>query len=193
MRNARTPLTPPQQRLARQYMPMARKLARPAKDRWPSLRDEFDSVAYLALVEAAQSFDPERGVKFATFARHRILGALSDASRKWAADRARRRLQLDLDPALLVRRVSWRGVWVVGLFHTPPADEAIERGEEVQAWLRRLPPRYAEAIRALYIHGLTQVQAAQQLGCSQARLSDMRRDALAMLHEAREAGISAAA
>ena len=44
-------------------------------------RDDFDAAARLALVEAAQAFNPRRGVKFPTFARFRILGAIRDLER----------------------------------------------------------------------------------------------------------------
>jgi DNA-directed RNA polymerase specialized sigma subunit len=49
---------------------------------WPGAQDEFESAALLALVEAAQAFDPTRGVKFTTFAHHRISGALRDLKRE---------------------------------------------------------------------------------------------------------------
>ena len=80
-RKPRTPLTQEQQGLARSYIPFAKKIAAPLRDCWPSNAEEFDSAAVTALVQAAQSFDPSRGVKFATFARYRIWGALKDMQR----------------------------------------------------------------------------------------------------------------
>lgn len=68
----RSRLTVEQQELAKSYLPMARSLAKPLKKAWPAEKEEFESAALLALVEAAQSFDPSRNVKFATFARYRI-------------------------------------------------------------------------------------------------------------------------
>ncbi len=76
----RHPLSAVQQGLAVRYLPMARALAKPLKRTWPSESDEFESAACLALVEAAQSFDETRNVKFATFARYRIWGALQTCS-----------------------------------------------------------------------------------------------------------------
>src|SRR4051794_5854259 len=81
-RDRRTPLTPTQQALAARYLPMARALAKPLKAAWPAARDEFESAACLALVEAAEAFDPSRNVKFSTFARYRIWGALRDVQRR---------------------------------------------------------------------------------------------------------------
>ena len=52
------------------------------KARFPGAGEEFESAAFLALVEAAQSFDSSRNVHFATYARHRIRGALYDVYRE---------------------------------------------------------------------------------------------------------------
>ena len=79
--SSRTPLTEAQKRLALRYIPMAKALAKPLKRSWPMERDELDSAAMLALVQAAKSFDPSRNVKFATFARYRIWGAPRDVQR----------------------------------------------------------------------------------------------------------------
>ena len=57
-REQRSPLSPARQRLAARYLPLARALARPLKQSWPQARDEFESAACLALVEAAEAFDP---------------------------------------------------------------------------------------------------------------------------------------
>jgi len=45
-------------------------------------RDDVIGAAELGLVEAAQNFDPSRGVLFKTFAYYRIRGAIYDALRK---------------------------------------------------------------------------------------------------------------
>jgi len=45
-------------------------------------RDDVIGAAELGLVEAAQKFDPSRGVLFKTFAYYRIRGAIYDALRK---------------------------------------------------------------------------------------------------------------
>src|SRR5437016_99917 len=44
--------------------------------------DDVRAAAELGLVEAAQSFDPTRGVQFKTFAYYRIRGAIYDGLRK---------------------------------------------------------------------------------------------------------------
>jgi RNA polymerase sigma factor (sigma-70 family) len=44
--------------------------------------DELVQEGAVGLLEAAQRFDPDRGVKFATFARPRIMGAIKDYLRR---------------------------------------------------------------------------------------------------------------
>lgn len=45
-------------------------------------KDNLESAGVLGLVEAAASFDPERGIAFTTFAYHRIRGAILDELRR---------------------------------------------------------------------------------------------------------------
>jgi RNA polymerase sigma factor for flagellar operon FliA len=56
-------------------------------------RDELMSAGMLALVQAASSFDPERGVSFGAYAATRIRGAIIDELRglDWASRSVRRR------------------------------------------------------------------------------------------------------
>jgi len=66
---------PARDELARRYRPFARSLA--ARFAGPSVkREEVDQVASVALVKALGRFDPNRGVKFTTFAAHTINGEL---------------------------------------------------------------------------------------------------------------------
>lgn len=185
-RASRSRLTPERQQLAVRYMPLARSLARPLKDTHPRAWEEFDSAACLALVEAAESFDETRNIKFATFARHRINGALRDVQRD-LFDRVRR------TTVRAVRSEHSRrwgqhegGSQVLGLEPDPPIGTELERRELVEVWLGRLPAKHAATCRRLYLQGMTQTEAAQSLGYSQSRLSSMHREALAMLRESRD-------
>src|SRR5215472_4811832 len=59
-------------------------------------RDDIIGAAELGLVEAANNFDPSRGVLFKTFAYYRIRGAIYDSLRKmgwFAKDAARLRFE----------------------------------------------------------------------------------------------------
>ncbi len=179
-RGGRKPLTRAQQDLALKYLPLARSLAKPYKLSWPSSRDDFESAACLALVEAAEAFEPERNVKFATFARHRIWGALRDVQRGmvalgWRCD-AKHAPHVGGMP-----RDPERHGRVLGLEHDNPVGSEMEAGETVEALLRRLPARHASACRQIYLNGKSQHEAARDLGCSQSRLSYIHREAMAIL------------
>lgn len=177
----RRPLTPARQRLAERFLPLAYAIVSPHRHAWPWAGDEFESAANMALVEAAESFDPKRNVPFATYARHRILGALRDAKRRmtpggWRSDPGHA-------PAIGTlgdEPESWGRV--VNTEPDPPIGQELATVDEVDYLLRKLPRKHAEACRRIYIHGKTQSEAARELGCSQSRLSCMHREAIRMLN-----------
>ena len=70
--------------LVEHYMPLVDKLAEIiARRLWPRVTaDELASAGYDGLIAAVGSFDPSRGVKFETFCRQRILGAIRDWQRE---------------------------------------------------------------------------------------------------------------
>jgi RNA polymerase sigma factor (sigma-70 family) len=151
---------------------MARRPKVQARD-----HDELVAAAYMALVEAAQTFNPERNIKFAIYARHRIRGALRETLRfcwlgKWHGE---------ITVAPVFQRTVAGGEekgWVIGKEPLPPTDAALERTDEVERCLRRLPRLHAQACRFLYIEGKTQEEAAALLGCSKSYLSRVHRDAI---------------
>src|ERR1700690_883203 len=75
------------------HLGLAHQLARRFGNRGES-HDDLVQVASLALVRAAERFDPERGIMFSTFAAASIIGELKRhfRDRGWAV-RAPRRLQ----------------------------------------------------------------------------------------------------
>lgn len=86
--------------LVEQYVPLANKLAYQKKRSLPAFVDveELVSAAYLGLVEAANRFDPVKGIAFSTFAFPRISGAINDHLRsQWRASRANAQPLVSLD------------------------------------------------------------------------------------------------
>jgi RNA polymerase sigma factor for flagellar operon FliA len=71
-------------RLIEHYMPLVQKLAEiMARRLWPRVSaDELASAGYDGLIAAVNCFDPARGVKFETYCRQRILGAIRDWQRE---------------------------------------------------------------------------------------------------------------
>ena len=139
-----------------------------------------DQLAYMALVEAAKAFDPMRNVSFATFARHRIRGALRDYMRyllaeNWRGDEA-------LRPAFysLGRNPEHAGrvLWIP---EPEPIGTEIDSMDAVEAWLRRLPPKHALACRLIYLGGKTPDEVAALLGLSRSQVSRVHAEAISFL------------
>jgi|SRR5215831_5630843 len=78
------PLTTNPNRLIEAYRSYAHAIAAEVLKKVPPSVDRDDVIgsAELGLVEAAQNFDPSRGVLFKTFAYYRIRGAIYDALRR---------------------------------------------------------------------------------------------------------------
>lgn len=70
--------------LIEHYMPIVHKVAEIiARRLWPRVTaDELASAGSDGLLAAVNSFDPERGVKFETYCRQRIVGAIRDWQRE---------------------------------------------------------------------------------------------------------------
>jgi RNA polymerase sigma factor (sigma-70 family) len=173
-------LSDEQRQLATQFLPLAQKLARNYRYRQMHQRDEIESAAYMALVEAALYFDPARNVNFATFARHRIRGALRDYHHRVCVDHWRG----DLPERPVFRRLGKGGEHhgeVLGIQPDRPIGYEIESIESVEDWLRRLPLVHAVVCRYIYINGKSQEEAAALLGCSKSFLSRLHREAIAWL------------
>ncbi len=183
----RSPLTEEQQRLASQYLPLARSMAQRLARYWPAEREELESTAYMALVEAAQSFDPDRKVGFGTFARFRIRGALRDFQRLMNSAGGRGGRE---NPPVFQRlgKDAEEYGQVIGIQPDGPVGSDIEAIEAVEDWLGRLPRAHAAACRLIYVHGKSQEDAAAHVGCSKSYLSRLHREAITWLvHEARGA------
>jgi len=173
-------LTDDQRGLASRYMPMARQLAQRWYSNWPAEHDELQSTAYMALVEAARTFDPSRKVGFGTYARHRIRGALRDFERVLLSVGWRRDEKY---PAMSqkLRVFDERQSVVIGIHPERPVGAWIEAVEAVEEWLSRLPRAHAAVCRLIYISGKSQDEAAAAVGCSKSFLSRVHREAITWL------------
>ncbi len=181
-RTAHQPLTPEQRELAGQFLPLARALAKPLKMIFNQWRDEFESAACLALVEAARSYDPSRNIRFATFARFRIRGALVDVGRVMAP------LRIEDDPnpgpnVITLTPYNEEHGKVLVAVEPPPVGAEYDDIEEVEHWLKRLPGKHAQVCRLSYLYGKTQGEIAEALGCSQSEVTRLHRKSLELLAE----------
>ena len=185
-RHSRGPLTDEQRELVTRYMPLARAMARQAGGKLVD-RDELEAEAYAALVEAARTFDPERGVSFAVHARPRITGALRDYRRflfhaNWRGTRG----ELPIFQRLAITG-NVHG-WVIGRRPEGPPGKDFELPEAVESIIRLLPRSQANACRMLYVEGKSFGETAEALGCTKSYVSRLHSDALERLrHDYREA------
>jgi len=178
----RQPLDEDQQGLATRYMPLARSLARRMKPSFPNADDEFQSAAFLALVEAAQSFDSSRGVGFASFARHRIWGALCDLRREIIKRIQRTGVESELVLMRLAKGYEIGGR-LIGVEPDEPVGSDQESLEALQDWIGRLPRLQAQAFRHIYLDGKTQKETAALVGCTKGWLNHIHSEGLRMLEE----------
>jgi RNA polymerase sigma factor (sigma-70 family) len=176
------PLTPEQQQLAARYLPLARALAKPLKLIFTQWKDEFESAACLALVEAARSFDPSRNIQFATFARFRIRGALMDVGRGmglagWESDPE------DTPGMVTLTPYNEEHGTVLIATNPPPVGSEFEDEDSVEHLLRKLPKKHASVCRMQYLYGKTQTEIAVVLGCSQAEVTRLHKKSLELLSD----------
>lgn len=104
-------------RLIEENLPLVGYLASETHARATHIpREELASVGALALVQAADAFDPTLGVPFGAYARRRILGAFADEMRAmdWASRGIRKRIK---------ETVAVRDTLAAGLGRTPSVGE----------------------------------------------------------------------
>jgi RNA polymerase sigma factor for flagellar operon FliA len=101
-----------QGRLVDEHLPLVGYLVAEVATKLPPHvnRDDLTSAAMMALVQAARTFDPERGVPFPMFAKSRLRGAIIDELRQhdWISravrTKARQRAQAEDELAALLGR-----------------------------------------------------------------------------------------
>lgn len=182
--SGKPPLDETQQGLATRYLPMARAMAHGMRRAGSCSRlEEFESTAYLALVEAAQSFDPSRNVNFATYARLRIRGALLNLQREmhfggWRGDRTLVPTFQRLGPG------AEEYGSVLGTESDEPVGADLELIDIIEHWIKQLPRLHAQAFRHIYRDGKSREEAAALVGCSKAHLSRLHHEAITWINQA---------
>jgi RNA polymerase sigma factor for flagellar operon FliA len=195
--------------LVEQHLPLVRRVAKKVRCGGTTLLDRDDLLTHgcLAVMEAAQRFDPERGVTFETFATQRIRGAMLDAIREvdWVPRTIRRRQSARHrgEPVEATSRQMHENGQVVSI-ETPlqdcdeqlrVADILIDRSASserptidtavtnaLHAAIAALPSRLAFVLDRYFYDGATLDQIADELGVTEGRVCQMKREAFERLH-----------
>jgi RNA polymerase sigma factor for flagellar operon FliA len=169
-----------------------------------NLRGELDDLiafGFGGLLEARARFDPARGVRFKTFAYHRVRGAMLDGVRKMAdlPRRTHERLvaeaqgsptaaPTDLDKAFTRIGGSLTGATVLqGRFGTDSPEAVLLKNESVTRLLAALPTlsaRQRVLIRGFYFEGRSIDAMSKELGISRSWASRLHTQALGQLRRA---------
>ena len=163
-----------------------------------SLRGELDDLVafgFGGLLEAKRRFDPSRGVRFKSYAYHRVRGAMLDGVRKMAdvPRRAHAAMQqasavspsaapTGLDKAFSrIRANLTSDAPLQGRFGEESPEEALLKQESIQCVLQALqtlPERQRRLIRGSYFEGRTLDDLAGELGISKSWASRLHHQAL---------------
>lgn len=194
------------------YSPWARMVARDVYMRVHSLGDAWhDCVqnALVGLLEAMDRFDPDRGIKFQTYARYRVRGAVFNGLRSLRESMAQGARAYDQTNAVLDRVESFEdgavsdsldafvattvGLGLGFLLETksfPGREESrdayaeLERGglsAAVIEGLEKLREREQAILTMHYYHYMPFVDIASQLGVTKGRVSQLHKRALERL------------
>lgn len=168
----------------------------------PSQVELDDLIAYgqIGLLEAMRRFDRERGLKFATFAWHRVRGAILDGLEKmnWfdriEFEKGSYERSLDtVDDSQASGKPSPRGrcEFEEALLQSDcETPAAVAEHREAVAFLMNvvaaLPPREAGLLRGVFFEGRTLSESARRVGVSTAWASRLQNRTLADLRIALE-------
>jgi RNA polymerase sigma factor for flagellar operon FliA len=179
-------LTPPERdRLAIEHLGLVRALARRNFARTALDLSDLEAAGAIGLIEASRRFDPARGLKFATLAGHRIVGAMRDELRR-GGPFTRHEMPAARTGALVRHLVPLEAAESVAQAQDAHDEIAARR---LRALIRRLPPRMGKVLVWRYWRGLNQAQIAAHLNLTPGRISQIEAKAIARLRAAlRESG-----
>ena len=171
-----------------------------------SLRGDLDDLiafGFGGLLEARHRFDPARGVRFQTFAYHRVRGAMLDGVRKMSQlpRRAHERFQAAaettptaaptaLDKAFTRMTALSTATVLQGRFGNESPEAVLLKNESITRLLQALPslsPRQRVLVRGFYFEGRSIDAMARELGISKSWASRLHTSALRELRDALDA------
>jgi RNA polymerase sigma factor (sigma-70 family) len=154
------------QKLVVDFMPLANKLACQKKKNLPKFVDleDLKSAAYLGLVEAANRFNPDLGIKFSTFAYLRILGSICDYLREYY--KINKNINIfSLNTATDEQDFSFADII--------PAKTEHKIEETLEFFTLGLDQQAKKIIQYYFIDGYTMKETGDKLGLSESRVSQL--------------------
>jgi len=175
--------------LWKQHRTAVEKMARKLAWRAEGGADALVAVGQEALWEASTRFEAQQGVDFWAYASYRVRGAMIDELRRQdpLGRHSRQLLRQDkpLPPWTAVERVGMEIVMDTVPGNDNPEVEAIGREEVgmIRKYLSRLPENLQYVLRRTYLEGATLLEVGVELGVGDARVCQIRREALSKLRE----------
>jgi RNA polymerase sporulation-specific sigma factor len=162
------------QRLIEAYQPLVFKVVMGLRPPAPLVMDVIQEGA-VGLIEAVERFDPNRGVRFSTFATYRIRGRVLNALGRVRADVSLEQLAATGDDSSQIMGLA------------DPAAAAMLAGVEDRAAVARvlalideMPPRERAVLRAAVVHQ-PPVRTARELRVSLSHFYRLQKQAAARL------------
>ena len=131
-----------------------------------SVKQDLIQEGMIALINSVDRFEHKRGVKFSTFAWHRIRGQMINM-----IERGEHKAPTPISDEIIER-------WM-----TPIYDEDHEIWMCVEESISRLPKRESEIISAIFMDGKEPKEIACELGLDISHIYRLRRSAVAHLKE----------
>ncbi len=135
-------------------------------------RVDVISEGTLALIEAVDAFDPERGVKFITFAYLKVKGRMLDYLR-------RRRPLIPLCGATEFSAYTR----IIGFHERRSAQDVLDSLRVAEKLLGMLTPAEERVLRLIYQCGYSQDEVSHALSCTRANVSILHKRALNRLRK----------
>ena len=190
---------PVREKLITDHLPLVRRVSERLHSSWRDSGLEIgDLVACgaIGLVQAADRFDPTRGVRFKTFAEIVIKGAIRDGvgrGRNWFGRRAV--IVVHLDDVAPDGWEDWlgqsnenglplRALWNGCPLFQPPGDSDLDLRSLLGDEIRHLPDRERQVVQLCFYEGKKLTHAAQEMRIRLPLASRLRKRALRRLHHA---------
>ncbi len=173
-----------QQRLIEENIKWARVLAQKFGRSAPYwCRVEFESAAFVGLVESARRWRKADGVQFRSFAQHRIRGACQDVMRATDTMSRHHRQMVNEGREVMTPVIVLDGKKsekVLGILAAPPPDmDPLERREIWERFsraLRLLTDQQAFVAFAVFVLDLRLAAVGRRLGVTESRCCQILRD-----------------